>query len=200
MANPKTILVTGFEPLPGMPVNPTALLMERLPRRLAATSRGGRFHFETLPTTWAGRFEVTDRLRKELSPDAIVHFGVDGSRRTINIEARAVNRATRVKPDARGAHAETALLEPGEERARTSTLPIRALHQAAVRSGLPVALSRDAGTYLCNATLWDSIGSGIPSVFVHVPSLPRGRFDTRLSLQQMEQAAIQILEETRRRV
>ncbi len=183
-----------------MPVNPTALLMERLPRRLIHEHRGIRFQFEILPTTWAGRFEVTDRLRKDLSPDAIVHFGVDGSRRTINIETRAVNRATRVKPDASGAHAETALLEPGAERARTSTLPVRALYQAAARSGLPVALSRNAGTYLCNATLWDSIGSGIPAVFVHVPPLPRGRFDAKLSLQQMERAAILILEETRRRV
>ncbi len=196
----KTVLVTGFEPFPGMPVNPTALLMKRLPRRLNPEVRGIRFRFEILPTTWAGRFEVAERLRQDLSPDAIVHFGVDGSRRTINIETRAVNRATRVKPDASGAHAETALLEPGAERARASTLPVRALHQAAVRSGLPAALSRDAGTYLCNATLWDSIGSGIPSVFVHVPPLPRGRFDTRLSLQQMEKAAILILEEIRRRI
>jgi len=200
MAPLKTVLVTGFEPFPGMPVNPTALLMERLPRRLARELRGTRFHFETLPTTWAGRTEVAAGLRRDLSPDAIVHFGVDGSRRTINIETRAVNRATRVKPDARGAHAATARLEPGAEEARYSTLPVRALHEAAARSGLPVALSRDAGTYLCNATLWDSIGSGIPSVFVHVPPLQRGRSDTRLSLQQIEQAAILILQETRRRI
>ena len=196
----KTVLVTGFEPFPGMPVNPTALMMERLPRRLIPEVRGIRFRFEILPTTWAGRFEVTDRLRTELAPHAIVHFGVDGSRRTINIETRAVNRATRVKPDAHGAHAETALLEPGAERARTSTLPVRSLHQAAARSGLPVALSRDAGTYLCNATLWDSIGSGIPAVFVHVPPLPRGRFDRRLSLQQMENVAVLLLQEIRRRI
>ncbi|WP_268956865.1 pyroglutamyl-peptidase I [Roseibium aggregatum] len=196
----KTVLVTGFEPFPGMPVNPTALLMKRLPRRLIPEVRGTRFLFEILPTTWTGRFEVAERLRRDLSPDAIVHFGVDGSRRTINIETRAVNRATRVKPDAGGAHAETSPLQAGAETARTSTLPFRALYEAAARSGLPVALSRDAGTYLCNATLWDSIGSGIPSVFVHVPPLPRGRFDTRPSLQQIEKAAILILEETRRRI
>lgn len=196
----KTVLVTGFEPFPGMPVNPTALLMERLPRRLAPERRGTRFHFETLPTTWAGRTEVAARLRHDLSPDAIVHFGVDGSRRTINIETRAVNRATRVKPDAFGVHAETARLEPGGEEARTSTLPVRALREAAARSGLPVALSRDAGTYLCNATLWDSIGSKIPSVFVHVPPLARGRGDTKPSPRQIEQAAILILEEIRRRI
>lgn len=196
----KTVLVTGFEPFPGMPVNPTALLMQRLPRRLIPEVRGTRFHFAVLPTTWVGRLEVTEELRQDLSPDAIVHFGVDGSRRTINIETLAVNRATRVKPDASGAHAETAPLQAGAERTRTSTLPVRALYEAAARSGLPVALSRDAGTYLCNATLWDSIGSGIPSVFVHVPPLPRGRFDTRPSLRQLEHTAALILEETRRRI
>ncbi|MEP4031914.1 pyroglutamyl-peptidase I [Roseibium polysiphoniae] len=195
----KTILVTGFEPFPGMPINPTAQLIARLPRRL--TPRAGiRFEFVRLPTTWAGRQTVTEQLRKDLKPSAIIHFGVDGTRRGINIETRAVNRATLVKPDAEGHHAAPGPLEQDAPAAKASTLPVRALRDAAARSGVPVSLSHDAGTYLCNATLWDSISSGIPSVFIHVPPLPRGKFDTRPSLQDIEAAAVQILSEVARRI
>jgi pyroglutamyl-peptidase len=199
-SSPGTVLVTGFSPFPGAPVNPTERLMRRLPRRLAQRSGGIRFCFHVLPTTWAGRLEVTERLRSELRPDAIVHFGVDGSRRTINIETRAVNRAVRVRPDADGKAPGRPELVLTAERARYSTLPAQPLRLAASSTGAPAMISRDAGTYLCNATLWDSIGSGIPSIFVHVPALPRGRRDSRPSYPQIENAAVHILKETARRL
>ncbi|MEO9775493.1 peptidase C15 [Roseibium sp.] len=199
-ARRKTVLVTGFSPFPGAPLNPTERLMHRLAKRLGDHQCGVRFMFEVLPTTWAGRNEVTARLRREVRPDAIVHFGVDGSRRTLNIETRAVNQAVRVRPDATGQAPLRPELDPSAERARTATLPAEALRRAAAGSGVPVRLSRNAGTYLCNATLWDSIGSGIPSIFVHVPALPRGRRDTRPSLALIEEAALRIVKETARRL
>lgn len=196
----KTILVTGFTPFPGAPVNPTQHLMRSLPDRLADLSSSANFHFHVLPTTWAGRQEVTDKLRRDLQPDAIVHFGVDGTRPMINIETRAVNKAEQVRPDAAGAIAPQAELAAGAEAARQSTLPADALCAAARSAGAPTELSEDAGTYLCNATLWDSIGSGIPSIFVHVPALPEGRDDVRPSFAVVEAAAVRVLEEVARRL
>jgi pyroglutamyl-peptidase len=196
----KTVLVTGFSPFPGAPVNPTERLMCRLPHRIGTHLSLVRFVFHVLPTTWAGRQEVTERLRKEIRPDAIVHFGVDGSRRTINVETRAVNRAVRVRPDAAGFAPARPELANGSERYRRSTLPAAALRRAAEASGAPVRLSANAGTYLCNATLWDSIGSGIPSIFVHVPSLPKGPRDTRPAYPVVEEAAVRILRELARRL
>lgn len=196
----KTILVTGFSPFPGSPVNPTEMLMHRLPKRLGRKHRGVSFVFEVLPTTWAGREMETARLRRSVKPDAIIHFGVDGTRRTINIETRAVNQAVRVRPDAVGASPRQPELQVNGERSRSSTLPARALLEAARSSGAPVRLSNNAGTYLCNATLWDSIGSGIPSIFIHVPTLPKGKIDTRPSLPCLEDAAVRILQETARRL
>jgi pyroglutamyl-peptidase len=196
----KTILVTGFSPFPGAPVNPTEILMHRLPNRLGAHQFGINFEFHVLPTTWAGRWQVTDKLRQSVQPDAIVHFGVDGTRRTLNIETRAVNRATRVRPDAAGLSPERSELIIGYERSRSASLPARALRDAAQNGGAPTHLSRDAGTYLCNATLWDSIGSGIPSIFVHVPALPKGPGDTRPSYSVVEESAVRLLKETARRL
>ncbi|WP_299480945.1 pyroglutamyl-peptidase I [uncultured Roseibium sp.] len=196
----KTILVTGFTPFPGAPVNPTEQLMRRLSKRLGKHQTGVEFVFEVLPTTWAGRQEVTSKLREELRPDAIVHFGVDGTRRTLNVETRAVNRATRIRTDADGKAPTRPELAPGNERARSATLPARALLQAAKTAGVPSTLSSNAGTYLCNATLWDTIGSSVPCIFIHVPSLPKGRHDTRPSYPAIEEAAVRLLKETARRL
>ncbi|MEE4011553.1 peptidase C15 [Roseibium sp. FZY0029] len=196
----KTVLVTGFSPFPGAPVNPTERLMRRLAKRMRAHQSGVDFVFHVLPTTWAGREEVTGRLRTTLLPDAIVHFGVDGTRRTINIETRAVNRAVRVRPDALGKAPARPELALSQERSRRSTLPAAPLRDAALAAGAPARLSTNAGTYLCNATLWDSIGSGIASIFVHVPALPKGPRDTRPTYPVIEEAAVRILRELARRL
>jgi len=174
--------------------------MNSLPDLLDAIPSSVGFHFHVLPTTWAGRQDVTDKLRRELQPDAIVHFGVDGTRPTINIETRAVNKAEQVRPDAAGKVAPHAELAAGAEASRRSTLPADALCAAARSSGAPTELSEDAGTYLCNATLWDSIGSGVPSIFVHIPALPEGPDDERPAFALVEAAAVRILEEVARRL
>ncbi|MEP1933144.1 MAG: pyroglutamyl-peptidase I [Roseibium sp.] len=196
----KTILVTGFGPFPGAPVNPTELLMHRLPKRLGSHQHHVAFEFHVLPTTWEARNSVTDKLRKDIKPDAIVHFGVDGTRKTINVESRAVNRAIRVRGDSSGRSPNRPELTPGPERHRFATLPIGPMVTAARTAGVPTNASIDAGTYLCNATLWDSIGSAIPSVFVHVPSLPKGKNDPRPSLPELENAAVSLLHEIARRL
>ncbi|MEP3045872.1 MAG: peptidase C15 [Roseibium sp.] len=197
---PTTILVTGFAPFPGAPVNPTETLMRRLPKRLGPHQQDVVFEFRVLPTTWEARTSVTEKLRKTIKPDAIVHFGVDGTRKTMNVETRAINQAIRVRGDAFGRSPERPELASGFERYRFSTLPIGPIVTAARVSGVPTNTSMNAGTYLCNATLWDSIGSGIPSVFVHVPSLPKGRRDPRPSLPELENAAVSLLQELARRL
>lgn len=196
----KLILVTGFEPFPGAPINPTQKLMHRLPKRLGAHQHGVAYEFHVLPTTWNGRQEVTQKLRDAVQPDAIVHFGVDGTRKTLNIECQAVNAAIRVRPDADGNAPARPELADGPERVRRASLPSRPILNAARAAGAPAQLSHDAGTYLCNATLWDSIGSGIPSIFVHVPSLPKRPRDPRPSLASLENAAVSVLREVARRI
>ena len=196
----QTILVTGFSPFPGAPVNPTQHLMQSLPDRMGLPPHRIRFSFHVLPTTWAGRLEVTEKLRRDTRPAAIVHFGVDGTRSEINIETRAVNQTDQVRPDAAGQLPSHPELAPGSEPARMSTLAAEPLCAAARSAGAPAQLSVDAGSYLCNATLWDSIGSGIPSIFVHVPALPDGPDDPRPAFSKVEDAAVSILEEVARQV
>ncbi|NVK34905.1 MAG: pyroglutamyl-peptidase I [Rhodobacteraceae bacterium] len=197
---PKSLLITGFEPFPGMPINPTSLLIKRLPMRLPDLFQNTLVQFALLPTTWSGRKSAASVLRAKLQPDAILHFGVAGKRRNISIETRAVNCATRIIPDAAGVHFPHVVLEKDAPAARYSTLPVKALQQASLRAGVPTSLSRDAGTYLCNATLWDSLRDGYKAAFVHVPPLPHPNDRTRPGYLQVEQACINIILETARRI
>lgn len=194
----KTLLVTGFSPFPGMPVNPTAAIVSRLPALMPNPGHPVRLHCRLLPTTWAAREEVTARLVSDLEPDAVVHFGVAGKRRCLSVETRAVNQATRIIPDADGCHHPTGHLLAGDPMERTSTLPVRRLLDAIARTGAPVELSRDCGTYLCNATLWDTLGSDVPAVFIHVPPTTRSPGDGRLAADRLEAAAVSLLQEVRR--
>ncbi|GGB50269.1 pyrrolidone-carboxylate peptidase [Roseibium aquae] len=197
MTGRKTILVTGFSGFPGVPVNPTERLIKDLARRFPRSSSNA-FVFAVLTPAWDAREMTTRMIAEEVKADAVVHFGVDGKGRTIRIETRAANRATRCRPDTAGQRFASACLDPKGPKSRSSTLSVRRLAAAARRSGAAVELSRDAGTYLCNATLWDTLGLGIPAVFVHVPALPRGRNDPRPGYPRIEAATIHILRETDR--
>ncbi|MGZ3328864.1 MAG: pyroglutamyl-peptidase I family protein, partial [Xanthobacteraceae bacterium] len=67
---------------------------------------------------------------------------------------------------------------------------------AARATGVPVALSRDAGRYLCNYLCWraaEAAGGGAPRLvaFVHVPAVHRahsGARRTSLTLDDLTQA------------
>ena len=189
----KTILVTGFSGFPGMPINPTATLMQRLPKRLPSCVHGVSFRYAVLPPEWRARESVTQALIRDIDPDCVVQFGVDGKRRAINIETLARNWASTIRADSAGDVAPSALLAPAGTPDRPSTLPVQHMQQAASRSGVDVRLSDNAGDYLCNATLWDTLGTGRPAVFVHVPAFPRGRFENRPAYHAVEDAAVYML-------
>lgn len=175
---PLRILVTGFRPFPGAPVNPTTALVRRLARRadLAADIHLAVHVFAT-------RYAVVDRALPRLlakqRPDALVMFGVATRARAVRIETRARNRI--------GAHADAggAIRGPGSIlRGAPRDLPLRApavaLLRAAGRGGLPARLSRNAGDYLCNYAFWQALCAKRhrPALvaFVHVPALS-ARFD-----------------------
>jgi pyroglutamyl-peptidase len=167
------VLITGFGPFPGMPVNPTMRLVRHLAGlrhpRYAGVERVTRL----LPTTWAMLDAVPDLLR-ETKPDVVLMFGVAGRRRKVMPELRALNHQSALKPDADGAFPGQFARErhaPHVVRSRLNVQRLRVVIQAAhVRS----EVSRDAGDYLCNAFSWHVIRSGVPAVFVHVPR-PQGR-------------------------
>jgi pyroglutamyl-peptidase len=164
------VLVTAFGPFPGVPVNPSEALVARL-----RAPAGARLVRHRLATTW----EDLPRLEAMLAGVPVaVHVGVAPRARRLRIETVAVDAPSPV-PDAAGR------LPPqgatgAVRRGRAVALPLVA---AARSTGVPAAVSGDAGRYLCNALYFRSLAAASHAVrphlavFVHMPppAAQRGR-------------------------
>jgi pyroglutamyl-peptidase len=190
----RTILITGFGPFPGAPTNPTM----RVARHLGAVRRmrfaGLRRVVRILPTTWA-MLDSLPQYVSHIRPDAVLMFGLASRRRRITPEARALNRAGPLRRDAEGALPADRVLRPGAPAIRAGGVDAVRMTAAMRRAGLPAAVSRDAGDYLCNALFHRMSEQGRPCIFVHMPrparpSLPKGRLKRpRPAFRQLEKAA-----------
>jgi pyroglutamyl-peptidase len=173
--SPMNILLTGFGPFPGAPVNPTQRLVEKLvrSRRLAAT--GARRTAHVFRTSYEAVDRELPELLKRTKPDVLVMFGLAGRTRHVRVEIRARNSATRTVPDASGRRPRPGSIAPGAGTSLAMRTPAQRLLKAARSAGVKSALSRDAGRYLCNYLCWRATEAaarpGGPKVaaFIHVP-------------------------------
>ncbi len=201
MAHPVRLLVTGFGPFPGFPVNPS----ERLARAVAASRRFGRLGItvegRVLETSYDTLAWELPAMLAEARPDVVLMLGVVGRARLPRVEERAVNRASRLSPDASGKAAAWLTLredQPFALRTGASVVPCVA---ALRRAGVAARRSIDAGRYLCNAGYFEALaraGPGGPVVlFVHVPrpagTMPRGRLKHRMASFQAMRFALEAL-------
>jgi pyroglutamyl-peptidase len=169
-----TVLITGFGPFPGVPVNATMRLLPELARAAAKRFPAVHFAVEVLPTEWDGGTRRLERLLTEVKPDLALHFGVSSRARGFEIERRARNVCS-AQPDASGAlPAGLPVLGGGAEHLPAS-LPVQHIVTRLRRRGIPTFVSRDAGAYLCNAALYRSLvcardAPGRRVGFVHIPA------------------------------
>jgi len=168
------VLITGFGPFPGVPVNATMRLLPELAQWAPRLFPGVGFSTAVLATEWLAAPLELDRLLLATKPDLVLHFGVSQRARGFEIELRARN-ASSALPDACGAlPADRNFHHHGAEHLATS-LPVRHIVTRLRRRSIPAFLSRDAGAYLCNATLYHSLlraGSapGRRVGFIHIPA------------------------------
>lgn len=168
MRRPRLVL-TGFGPFPGAPRNPTAAVVERLAGRADLAARI-EIVPRVLPVTWRTIADF-EREIEEIAPDAVLMLGLARKARGIRVERWARNHALLAAVDAEGRRAASSALDGEAPPRRPVHAPVRAMAAAIARLGLPVALSDDAGAYLCNALLWHGLGAGRerPTAFLHLP-------------------------------
>ena len=76
-----TVLITGFGPFPGVPVNATMRLVPELAQAAARRFAGVRIATAVLATEWAAAPRRLDQLLAEIAPDLVLHFGVSSRAR-----------------------------------------------------------------------------------------------------------------------
>ena len=175
MTDPR-VLITGFGPFPGAPVNPTEALIRRLesePEHLAGL---GDIRTAVLPVDYQAVPDVLAELGRTHSPDIAIHFGLDAKAHGFTLERRARNEIAAGKPDNAGNQADRACIVDGGEDC-SSTLPLEAIADELDRARLPWSWSDDAGGYLCNYVFYLSRSSHFAELnpalsgFIHAPPL-----------------------------
>jgi pyroglutamyl-peptidase len=171
-----SVLITGFGPFPGVPSNATMQLLPHLAQVAPRFFPDVRFAFEVLPTEWSAGPRCLQVLLAAVVPDLAVHFGVSSRARGFEIEQRARN-ACAATPDASGALPATAAVCELGPQYLPASLPVPHVVARLRRLGIAAFVSRDAGTYLCNAALYHSLASARDAAnasrrvgFVHIPA------------------------------
>ncbi len=183
------ILITGFGPFPGAPLNPTEALVAELTRRrhLAFSDVHRVAH------VFQVSYEVVDRelpaLLDRVKPDALLMFGLATRSRHLRIEMRARNALACAVPDAGGCVPAATIINDDAPAELALPAPAQRLVMAARSAGTHAELSRNAGGYLCNYLCWraaQACQTGTPrlATFVHVPTVrhPRAAWSPRMPL------------------
>jgi len=170
------VLLAGFGPFPGAPLNPSAAVAQALARRRRPALADLDRSLHVFPTAYAAVDHDLPKLFAD-KPDIILIFGLAGRRRQICIETRARNALTVLFPDASGQRPSTGVIEAGRTEALLGRAPFHHLLCAARANNVPIRLSRDAGRYLCNYVYWHALKRALPHgtlvQFIHIPALAR---------------------------
>lgn len=169
------IIVTGFDPFGGETVNPAYEAVKLLPDRIGDKEL---IKIE-IPTAYQGGVKALEEAIERYQPDAVLSIGQAGGAACIRVERVAVNLAEARIPDNEGYQPVDKSLREDGENAYFSTLPVKKMQQAIVQAGYPSVLSYSAGTYVCNAVMYNALylaQKRYPSMkagFIHVPYAPQ---------------------------
>ncbi len=163
------VLVTGFKRFLKHRANPTErLVVEADGQRIGRTTLVGR----VLPVEFRACERELESAIADVQPRALVMFGLAATRRTIALEAVAMNMDHGVDPDNCGERRWMREIRRGSPRLIDSRLPLNDLYVKLKRGRVPVGISYHAGTYVCNHVFYVGLTlmARKPAGFVHVPA------------------------------
>lgn len=165
------ILITGFDPFGGEPVNPALEAVKLMKDEIA----GAKIIKLEIPTVFRKSVEKIHEMMKAEQPDVVLSIGQAGGRFGVTPERVAINvDDARIKDNEGNQPVDTPIFTDGEA-AYFSNLPVKAMVEAIKNKGLPSTLSNSAGTFVCNHVMYGVlyyIHKEFPNVrggFIHVP-------------------------------
>ena len=175
------ILVTGFDPFGGEPINPAIESVKRLPDNIA----GAEIIKLEIPTVRKKSLEKIEKAINEHNPDVILSIGQAGGRFDISIERVGINLDDFRIPDNEGNQIIDEPIFPDGENSYFVKLPVKAMVQNVQKNNIPASVSYTAGTFVCNHVLYGVLYliekkyKGKKSGFIHIPFLPQHVVDKR---------------------
>ena len=175
------ILVTGFDPFGGEPINPAIESVKKLPDNIA----GAEIIKLEIPTVRKKSLEKIEKAINEHNPDVILSIGQAGGRFDISIERVGINLDDFRIPDNEGNQIIDEPVFPDGENSYFVKLPVKAMVQNVQKNNIPASVSYTAGTFVCNHVLYGVLYliekkyKGKKSGFIHIPFLPQQVVDKR---------------------
>lgn len=178
-----SILITGFGPFPGLAENATGWLVPKLAAAAQRRFANCDVTAEILPTEWEAAPRRLGELMVEANPAISLHFGVSRIASGFVIETCGRNVRSQLQ-DACGALPGSSCIADNGAEILDCTFPAAAILERLEQMGLPARLSENAGSYLCNAVLYQSLvhAAKAPKVrlagFIHLPAALAGVEDS----------------------
>jgi len=147
------LIVSGFPPFAGRPVNPSALLIESLQQSPVSLPDVNVIP-ALLPVDYAAVETEVDQLLTRWQPDVWIAFGVGRQSTPLRIETRGQNRDHCELPDNAGViRLDQQIAADGPACQRLSP-NLKEFAHFLTSTGIDTELSEDAGTYLCNHLIY----------------------------------------------
>ena len=165
------ILVTGFDPFGGEPINPALEAVKALPDTIA----GAQIIKLEIPTVFGKAADVVKAAMEDVQPDVVLSIGQAGGRFSVTPERVAINIDDARIPDNEGNQPIDVTIQADGAPAYFSQLPIKAMVKHIKDAGLPASLSNSAGVFVCNHIMYqvlyliDTSFPGVKGGFIHVP-------------------------------
>jgi pyroglutamyl-peptidase len=170
----KTVLLTGFEPFGGDPINPSAEIARQLHGTAIARHQ---VIGAVLPCVFGRASAELQRLVKRCRPAVAICLGLASGRAAITPERIAINVADARIPDNAGGQPVDRPVVRGGPAAYWSTLPVKGIVAALRERGIPAEVSQSAGTFVCNHVFYGLMHylfrtrSSVRGGLIHVPGL-----------------------------
>ena len=169
------ILVTGFDPFGGEPINPAIESVKLLP----ATIEGAEIIKLEIPTVVHKSLQVIREAIQKHDPDMILSSGQAGGRSDLTVERVGINIDDCRITDNEGNQPIDEPVFADGDAAYFSNLPIKAMVNEIRKNKIPASISNSAGTFVCNHVLYgvrymiEKEFAGKKSGFIHIPYLPQ---------------------------
>lgn len=173
----KKVLVTGFEPFLGEPINPSAMILTEIRKNFEFS---GSVETLLLPVSFSKAAKILSEkiVSAKETYQVVLMLGQAGGRKRICLERVALNWIETEHPDEDGVNPSQGRIDEIAAAAFFSTAPVSDWKSLLASQGLPVEVSLSAGGYVCNYLYFKalqlrlSLPSSPQMCFIHVPYLP----------------------------
>jgi pyroglutamyl-peptidase len=169
------VFISGFGPFGDHEVNPTSLLIDALRNGEISYPEELLIETVTLPVSFGESYEVLKKMSDSFNPDVMIAMGLGADRKAIELELIAQNKIHAQIRDNLGEKPEHQVINPKGPLSYLSTLPLAGMEGVLKKNGLPVKISNNAGTFVCNYIFYKMMEDNQDTErlcgFIHFPPL-----------------------------